>query len=395
MNYILNSKSVALKNKYKIGVLIHLYYYDSVSKYEKYIKNIPKQVDILITYSDQKVLEQLQNIKSEMTNQFVFIEKKNRGRDISALLVAARKYILNYDIICFIHDKKSKNKVLEEDTEKWIYSLWENSLSSESYIKNVLSIFEKKDNVGVLTPPIYCGDIFSAEIINQWGANYEILRKMFEDTKVKKIPSQGTIIKAFGTVFWARVDALKKLLYKDWKYDDFDDEPLADDGTISHAIERSICFYAEDAGYECHTIMTKEYAELEIQKIYGALFNAIQVLNENFGCRNLKEIRQFDNKKEELKEFCLKQKKVYIYGAGKYGKTCLNVLRMLNIQPCAFIVTSKVENFDEVDCLPVIELQKDMFDKETGIIIAVSEKNRRDILELLFLKIDIKNIYFF
>ncbi|NBH19789.1 rhamnan synthesis protein F, partial [Clostridiaceae bacterium] len=43
-----------------------------------------------------------------------------------------------------------------------------------------------------------------------------------------------------GTVFWARSDALEKILKKEWKYEDFDEEPLKDDGTISHVIERII-----------------------------------------------------------------------------------------------------------------------------------------------------------
>lgn len=31
---------------------------------------------------------------------------QNRGRDVSALLVATKKFIMNYDYVCFMHDKK-------------------------------------------------------------------------------------------------------------------------------------------------------------------------------------------------------------------------------------------------------------------------------------------------
>ena len=55
---------------------------------------------------------------------------------------------------------------------------------------------------------------------------------------------------AVGTVYWSRVDALRKLFEYEWKYEDFDMEPLAEDGTLSHAIERILEFVARDAGYE-------------------------------------------------------------------------------------------------------------------------------------------------
>ena len=144
MNYILSAEKNRIKNMYRICVLIHLHYDDKIYQYEKYIKNIPEQIDILITYSNPKIYQQMKTIASGMRNNFILIEKKNRGRDISALLVAAREKILEYDIICFLHDKKSKDVMLQKDTDEWIYSLWENSLSSKEYIENIISIFENK-----------------------------------------------------------------------------------------------------------------------------------------------------------------------------------------------------------------------------------------------------------
>lgn len=64
---------------------------------------------------------------------------------------------------------------------------------------------------------------------------------------------------ALGTVFWAKTKALKKLLNYPWKYDDFPEEPMAIDGTISHAIERILPYAAEDAGYDTKTVMSDRF----------------------------------------------------------------------------------------------------------------------------------------
>lgn len=395
MNYILSSKNVKIKNKYRICVLIHLHYDDSVNKYRNYIKNIPEHIDILISYSNLEVFYQMQNIASEVKNKFIYIEKKNRGRDISALLVAAKKELLKYDIICFVHDKKSKNEIMKKDTEEWAYSLWENTLSSKEYIENVVSIFENDNRVGVLVPPLYFGEYFLAEYINQWGNNYNILVELLKETGVTKIPSKDSIIKAFGTVFWARTNALRKLFNRKWKYEDFDEEPLSIDGTISHAIERSICFYAEDVGYECHTIMTKQYADVRMQQMQNALFYSFDIISRNLGCKNLFEIKNYEKQKKDMREFCSRFNKVYIYGAGIYGKDCLKILQIINIRPSAFVVSSKKNYVSKIADIQVVELQKCELDGDTGIIVAVSKKNRSEILDMLTDKIKQNNIYIY
>ena len=70
-------------------------------------------------------------------------------------------------------------------------------------------------------------------------------------------------IAPYGSCFWFRSDAVAKLFEYNWKYDDFPEEPLPIDGTISHAIERVYAYVAQDAGYYASTVMRDEYARIE------------------------------------------------------------------------------------------------------------------------------------
>lgn len=62
-------------------------------------------------------------------------------------------------------------------------------------------------------------------------------------------PMDDTPVAPFGAYFWARGAALAAMFRHDWKYEDFPDEPLPVDSTISHGIERIYPIAVQDEGY--------------------------------------------------------------------------------------------------------------------------------------------------
>lgn len=83
---------------------------------------------------------------------------------------------------------------------------------------------------------------------------------------------------------------------------------------------------------------------------------------------------------DELKEYCAKYDRIAIYGAGETGNRVSGLLIEQGISFSCFCVTKKKKNsfeghevraVDELDC------------EDTGIIVAVSERNIRNVLELL------------
>ena len=68
---------------------------------------------------------------------------------------------------------------------------------------------------------------------------------------------------AIGNCFWAKYDALKPLFELNWNYDDFPQEPMPADGTVSHALERIHGYVAASEGYYTEFVMTDEYARSE------------------------------------------------------------------------------------------------------------------------------------
>jgi lipopolysaccharide biosynthesis protein len=50
-------------------------------------------------------------------------------------------------------------------------------------------------------------------------------------------------------MFWARTEAIKPLLIKNFGWEDYPEEPLPYDGTVLHAFERLLPFVTEKMGY--------------------------------------------------------------------------------------------------------------------------------------------------
>ena len=103
----------------------------------------------------------------------VIIKKNNRGRDVSALLVTFRKYVQKYDYICFVHDKKERDKTVSGDVNLWVRNLWENTLCTQSYVDNILNTFIENPRLGLLVPPEPIGKAFGITERNNWYGNYE------------------------------------------------------------------------------------------------------------------------------------------------------------------------------------------------------------------------------
>lgn len=380
--YFILPESVRNENNvpfHKTAVISYLYYSDTVESYIKYLKNIPNEIDMYIVSSDKGILEIVAMYLREREKVF-FIEKQNRGRDVSALLVACKEIVLKYEYICFIHDKKEKRVCEKKDVKFWIENLWDNTLKSTNYVYNILNVFKENPNIGLLVPPEPLGEYFTAWFGNAWAGNFEKTKMLVEKMNLccnldKKFPPI-----TIGTVLWAKVEAIQKLFGLDWNYEDFDEEPLAIDGTISHAIERVFAYVAQDAGYNTGTVMATCYAEKKMNYLQQVSREAYTLLHNELHIRDVADLRVYENKKNEILRFVENNKRIYVYGAGKTGKDCLAFLKRLGKLPTGFVVTKLLGQEQAIEGVNIYELQDLVNVKDVGIIIAVGEKYKEDVV---------------
>ncbi len=270
LTYILPSK-ISPKKKFKsrIALIMHLTFDDLIIENKKWINMMPQEADIYITTNSlDKKQSILKEYKDVLCHKMEVRVIENRGRDVSSLLVSVKDVIMNYDIVCFAHDKKTSQIVPGTTGASFAYKCFNNILISKDFVNNVIDLFENNERLGILSPPLPNHGIFFRHLGNEWGPNYKNAKKLAKELGLNvPILKDHPPIAPYGSMFWFRPKAMKKLYAKNWQYSDFVPEPLPNDGTISHAIERIYPFVVQDAGYYPAILMSDELAALEYQNL--------------------------------------------------------------------------------------------------------------------------------
>lgn len=281
LDYVLPSQAInpQTHDRPRSAFIYHVYFMDLLEDTCHYIASLPEETDLYITSTEDKIPQIREYMQQHgISHQATFIPVINRGRDVSALLVAACPVVLSgkYDVIGFAHDKKSsqnqENGHHGTESQGFAYKLVENTLGSEAYVKNILTLFAENPRLGQVTPPPpYHALYFAHTIPHDWGANYEITKELLEDRLGIHVPLSPTkpTASAMGSCYWFRVEALKPLFEYGWKYEDFLPEgQMGEDGTISHAIERANGYICQSRGYYPAWVLSDRYARIEVDSLF-------------------------------------------------------------------------------------------------------------------------------
>lgn len=297
LDYVLPSRAEnprKAKASLRSAFIFHVYFLDLLHNTFHYISQIPDETDLYITTMEEKIEPIRQAmLQAGLNRQVTFIPVKNRGRDVSALLVGARDVVNSgkYDVIGFAHDKKSSQNQETghngTETEGFSYKLMENTLGSQAYVRNVLTLFADNPRLGLACPPPpYHALYFAHTMPNDWGPNFDITKELLERRLHLHVPldkTKGTR-SAMGSCYWFRVEALKPLFDYQWKYEDFLPEgKMGADGSISHAIERANGYIAQSQGFYPAWVLSDRYARIEVDSLF---YTTNTMLNALGGTRN-------------------------------------------------------------------------------------------------------------
>jgi lipopolysaccharide biosynthesis protein len=371
----------------KVAVVMALYYKSDMKKYLTYLSCIPKHIQVFIISSNQLILTEVAKLKTKYKNLNV-LEKDNRGRDLSALLVAFRPYIKDFGYLCFLHDKKSKHISLNEDLNFWIENLWGNMLYSDAYIRKVISML-RDEEYGLLLPPKPIGIHNDSFYADPWDNDYENVVQLAHMLHIEMpVRREDVDLVSLGSVFWCRTNVLQKVFTYNWEYTDFPEEPMSDDGTISHALERIFGFAAVDAGYKVKTIMNAQYASKLITILQEKLQYTYDWLWKKEGVKNTYQLSKLQEEKTIVSKI-FEKGEVYLYGAGDYGIQYLKKLLVWGYKPKAFVVSEGQRKNDVICGFKVYELSEVENDINAGFIITTNP----GLQEILSLKLEQKGIF--
>lgn len=171
----------------------------------------------------------------------------NRGRDLGPFLTGFRDSLLNYDVVGHFHTKGSKHAP-PDFVKRWNAFLSGNLIGRRGRMMDgILDRMDDDSKIGIVYPddPMIWG----------WFENYTIGKTLLEKLCLA-IPNENTFFNyPAGSMFWARTAALKPLFDLELRWEDYPEEPISQDGSILHGIERLFGIIPEQIGYR--TVVTR------------------------------------------------------------------------------------------------------------------------------------------
>jgi lipopolysaccharide biosynthesis protein len=224
----------------KLLILIHAYYLDVFFNILEMIKKLNSiEFDVLITTTPDNYRE-IESATQTFARKVKIVIHQNKGRDVLPFIKELPAIINSgYEFVIKLHTKKSLHR---DDGDSWRDELLSNLLSKKCVDKN-MQIFQEFKDVGLIGPS---GNV--VPLSYYWGSNK---KNVINLSKVMGVNSQELNYIPFvaGTIFIARVDALKPLAALNLTEEQFESECGQLDGTLAHAIERLIAVSATSAGY--------------------------------------------------------------------------------------------------------------------------------------------------
>lgn len=237
----------------RILVIAHIFYTDLLDEFVAHFCNVPGKFDLLITTYQGGAPIVSRYLKERMPNfrdEVKIIEAPNAGFDFGPFVLNALPEAMKFDVCCKIHSKKTP---YNSTFGGWREYLLRNILGSPESIADILEEFKNDPKLGLLYPKTYP----PVEPHVEWGSNYKITSDLLKKLGISS--NEETIVRfPAGSMFWFRPDALAPLLSLNLTVEDFrrstngarDASGTAIiDGTLAHALERTIGYVAQSAGY--------------------------------------------------------------------------------------------------------------------------------------------------
>ncbi|MFH0255789.1 rhamnan synthesis F family protein [Vibrio rumoiensis] len=253
-----------------IAVLAHVYYPDMMGEMLSYIENIPTEYDLYITTATSKskneILDYLSGVNHHAVNVDVRVMHENRGRDISALVIECRDVVLekDYDLICRLHSKKSPQNDVNQSLH-FKKQMYDNLVFNRAYTSKLINFMSSNDSIGFITPSMV--HVGYPTLGHSWFSNRPKTMEVAKRLGISVPFDDFSPFAAYGTMFWFKPDAMKRLFEEKWAWSEFNAEPGHNDGSLSHVIERLMIYLVHDSGYISYNVMSSSMAELNYAKL--------------------------------------------------------------------------------------------------------------------------------
>jgi lipopolysaccharide biosynthesis protein len=219
--------------------VIHAWYVEVLDEILTTLQGTGLAWRIIITTTHERVAAVRERLDALDTDAEVHVFE-NRGRDILPFLhVANRLLDEGTEVVLKLHTKRSVHR---QDGELWRRELLD-GLASPARAHALAAAFAADPSLGLVAP-----DGHIQPLGFYWGANRDTVGYLATRLGLAEPDVEHDRFVA-GSMFWARLEALRPLLDAHLGEWEFESETGQLDGTFAHAVERIFTLAARHAGF--------------------------------------------------------------------------------------------------------------------------------------------------
>jgi hypothetical protein len=256
---VLSPRKQAVNIDRSIGVFVHLYYAELAEVFAQRLAQIEAPVRL---YVSTDTADKASRILTHFPDADVRV-MPNRGRDIYPKFFGFSDTYQNHDIVLHLHSKRSLHAIA---LDEWLEHILDCLLPSGVEINRIISYFQSIPTLGVVVPVTLKKVLPAAH----WGANCDIARELaYRLDLTSSLPADSMLRFPVGSMFWARVNAIRPLVDLQLELGHFPPEAGQVDCTLAHAIERIVGVVAIDSG---HQVLSVAGQKIDLYKKFQRRF---------------------------------------------------------------------------------------------------------------------------
>ena len=227
--------------KFEIAVVCHLFYPELAEEMWHHIAFLPCEARVFVSTDTAAKADRIKSAFRGRDGLEVRVVS-NRGRDIAPKLCAFRDVYDAFEIVLFLHGKKTPEYA---KGDAWRRTLIGSLAGSDDTVRSILAIFESQPDVGMVISQHF-------EPIRPfigWHHNFSAACRLGKRMGIELTPAHALDMPS-GSMFWTRSAAIRPLLDLGLTIEDFPQERGQTNGTTAHAIERLFLYVCETAGFK-------------------------------------------------------------------------------------------------------------------------------------------------
>jgi lipopolysaccharide biosynthesis protein len=231
----------------RILVQAHMFFPEDADEIVQQLNCIPYSFDVLVSTDTEEKRAQIEPVfKSRCRAHDVTVQiLENHGRDVLPFLTQVRPVWSRYDYLCHIHSKHSGTV---DWGDMWRRHLYGNLFGSTDNVAAIFDAFESDDKLGIVFPERF--PMLIGMFDDDWDKYVKGVRKMLSRLGVDAPDDLSSPVYPAGTMFWARMDAVRQVFEQNVPAaDDFVEENGQIRATAAHVMERIWVYLAEQNGY--------------------------------------------------------------------------------------------------------------------------------------------------